>query len=93
MRSTLSSITSRAASSGTRHAIPSASKVLTGAATARPASNDRAYAGASSATTPTIFVFNPSPLRTAQQEQMPEPWPIGTYTKSRPGAAEKNSSQ
>ena len=63
---------------GVRTAIPSASRVVTSASNALPSRNERAYAGASADTTPTIPVDNPSAFLAAMAPQMPEPRPIGT---------------
>ena len=58
--------------------MPSAKVLAELVGTGRPCSNDKATAGAFSATTPTICVSSPSRSRTLIRPQMPEPMPIGT---------------
>src|SRR5215468_1069200 len=67
-----------ASSWGTRQAMPSAKVLAELVGTGRPASNDRATAGASSATTPTISVSRPNRSRTVIRPQIPDPMPMGT---------------
>src|SRR5262249_29461621 len=61
-----------------RQAMPSAKVAAELVGTGRPSANDRATAGAFSATTPTISVSRPRRSRTVIRPQIPDPMPMGT---------------
>jgi hypothetical protein len=86
-------ITSSASGTGVRQAMPSASRVLTGASSTRPARNESRYAVACADTTPTSRVLTPQCARAAAAAAKPEPSPIGTNSTSggASASASKNS--
>ena len=71
-------ITSSAAGTGTRTAMPSAIVFAVAVSIGARAANDCAYALALVDTTPTISVDSPSASRALIRPQMPEPQPMGT---------------
>ena len=78
MRAAPRRIIATATGSGVRQATPSTNVSAVSVLTTSPCVKEREYAGAFSATTPTISVRSPSRSRTTMLAQIPLPIPTGT---------------